>query len=578
MKIYLKSAIFINKAPFEKIELDFEENEIAVLSAINGRGKTTILSHIADCFYEMTKPYFSDFEKNKNKYYRISSPIYNLKRNDPSFVYLRFMTPDGNIDYVDIYGNCTEIQYNEAISLENKIEFSKLETPLKRDMNVKRVSAAFNKEKAVSIFSSNITTYFPAYRYENPGFLNDVYKIKLDFKSESGFTGYLNNPIEIVTGLKPLANWILDIVLDQQLYSDTGVEVILENINKLVSNALNSKKLGELRLGVGPRGYGGTRIQVIRKSDNTCIYPSIFNLSSGEYALLCLFGEILRQSDNYSKNIKLHDITGIVLIDEVDKHLHIKLQKEILPILLNLFPNVQFITSSHSPFLSMGLAEISKDRSKVVDLDNFGISNDPTTNNLYREVYELMINENARFKENYESIKNQVDNKKKIQLISEGNNIEHIKKAVKILDKTVLDNLNFIVGAEDKSGDKQLKNAFEIMSKTDGDSKFLFVWDFDSENCCDSVVETKKYKKFSFKKNESNSKITKGIENLYPMNLFTKNVYETKTTQTEYGGKKIELIFNKKKFLLKIQKRNEKKIFKNYISLIEKVKDIINSD
>jgi len=48
MKIHLEKAIFINRAPFDKLELDFSENEIALLSAVNGRGKTTILSHIVD--------------------------------------------------------------------------------------------------------------------------------------------------------------------------------------------------------------------------------------------------------------------------------------------------------------------------------------------------------------------------------------------------------------------------------------------------------------------------------------------------------------------------------------------------
>ncbi len=51
-----------------------------------------------------------------------------------------------------------------------------------------------------------------------------------------------------------------------------------------------------------------------------------------------------------NKSVQLNTIEGIVLIDEVDLHLHIKLQKDILPQLIKLFPKVQFIVSSHSPF------------------------------------------------------------------------------------------------------------------------------------------------------------------------------------------------------------------------------------
>lgn len=39
------------------------------------------------------------------------------------------------------------------------------------------------------------------------------------------------------------------------------------------------------------------------------------------------------------------------MIDEIDTHLHIELQKIILPFLTSLFPNIQFIVTTHSPFV-----------------------------------------------------------------------------------------------------------------------------------------------------------------------------------------------------------------------------------
>jgi predicted ATP-binding protein involved in virulence len=42
---------------------------------------------------------------------------------------------------------------------------------------------------------------------------------------------------------------------------------------------------------------------------------------------------------------------GIVLIDEVETHLHVSLQKQILPLLKTFFPNIQFIVTTHSPFV-----------------------------------------------------------------------------------------------------------------------------------------------------------------------------------------------------------------------------------
>ena len=42
---------------------------------------------------------------------------------------------------------------------------------------------------------------------------------------------------------------------------------------------------------------------------------------------------------------------GIVLIDEIETHLHLELQRLVLPILTKIFPNIQFIVTTHSPFV-----------------------------------------------------------------------------------------------------------------------------------------------------------------------------------------------------------------------------------
>ncbi|WP_426992835.1 AAA family ATPase [Methylomonas sp. CM2] len=46
---------------------------------------------------------------------------------------------------------------------------------------------------------------------------------------------------------------------------------------------------------------------------------------------------------------------GIVLIDEIDLHLHPKWQREVVGRLLDTFPKVQFVASSHSPFIIQSL-------------------------------------------------------------------------------------------------------------------------------------------------------------------------------------------------------------------------------
>ena len=532
MKIYIEKIILINRAPFDKLNIDFSENEIAVLTAINGSGKTTLISHIVDAWYEMAKPHFpNEFEERSNKYYRVSSPIYNLNLNLPSFVYIRFKSTEGNFDYVDIRNNCTEGEYNEAIQIEDKIPFNVIKQNLDRSNNVKITSANFKKENAEKMFYNNLITYFPAYRYEAPGYLNEPYKVNLDFTKLSGFSGYLNNPIEVITGLPQLANWIMDIVLDMRMNQQSIPERLLfNNLNTIITQTLISKNIGQLRFGIGPRGLGSTRIQIINNETNSQVYPTIFNLSSGESSILCLFGELLRQADNNNNNIMLNAITGIVLIDEVDKHLHIKLQKEVLPKLFRLFPNVQFILSSHSPFLSMGLAEEVKERTKIVDLDNLGVSIDPTTNELYTEVYNMMIGENERFKELFHSL-NQVIKENNIPLIiTEGKtDVQHIKKAKEKLNIENFDVEFFeIVG---DWGDSKLNTLLEQLSKVKQTRKIIGVFDRDDSSIVSSIENNGQiFKDFTNNvygiciplTNEEIYGTTISIEHYYPKELLLK--------------------------------------------------------
>ena len=51
----LETIIMINRAPFNKLRLDLTDENVIVLSGINGVGKTAILSHVVDAFYELAK-------------------------------------------------------------------------------------------------------------------------------------------------------------------------------------------------------------------------------------------------------------------------------------------------------------------------------------------------------------------------------------------------------------------------------------------------------------------------------------------------------------------------------------------
>lgn len=517
MAFYIKKAIFINRAPFEHLELNFKENCINVLSAINGKGKTTILSHIADAFYEMARNSFlGSFAGKETKYYRFSSPLFNIDTSKYSIVYFRFKNGSDVIDYLDCRGiGLTEEKYNEEIQLDNKILFDEINSQLQESGSIKLFSKNLTKDNTISILRNNIATYFPAYRFEQPYYLNDPYQIKIPFKMDAEFSGYLLNPIEVISGLPQLANWIMDVVLDWEIYKKTqnvdfGGEVkaidvtpeynIFMNINQILSSTLSSKKYsGDVRFGIGKRTNAGQRLSImndIAPNNSKQISPNIFCLSSGESSLLCLFGEILRQWDRIRPNVTMALSSGIVLIDEVDKHLHMTLQHNILPKLFNLFPNIQFIVSSHSPFLNMGLADTMVERSQIIDLDNNGITCSPTNNDLYKEVYELMVNENQRFADKYNDLAAKIKSNSKPIIITEGKtDYRHIRNAINKLGRKDID-VDFYEVPDDW-GDSKLRSMLDNLSKIRQRKIIIGIFDRDSKTYLEYLdVEHQQYKTF----------------------------------------------------------------------------------
>ena len=503
MAFYLEKAIFVNRAPFKHIELDFKGNGINVLSAINGNGKTTILSHITDAFYELAKQaFYNEFEGKANKYYRISSLLYNIDASTPSFAYLRFKYNNDIIDYIDIHNKCTKEQYESTIVLNSKIPYNQIERTFGKANNIKLWSINDKNRIENDIFANHILTYFPSYRYETPNYLNNPYDIKLDYTIKGKYTGYLENQIEVVSDLPTLVNWFLDVYLDMKQHEEVQLfksgnnlipitipakerTFVWDNLNTILSSSLSSKHYaGVVRLGVGPRNFGSSRICIMNdivvdgKRASNLISPSIFNLSSGELSLISIFGEILHQADNNQNNIQLDNIKGVVLIDEVDKHLHITLQKEVLPKLFNLFPNVQFIVTSHSPFLSMGLADDASGRAQIMDLDNNGLVCEPTNNELYKEVYEMMINENQRFYANFKQLQNELDELNTPVVITEGKtDIIHILKAKEKLGVEI--DFKTIPIANQPDGDSNLEKMLEQLCKVKQRNKIIAIFDRD---------------------------------------------------------------------------------------------------
>ncbi|MCU0467197.1 MAG: AAA family ATPase [Arcicella sp.] len=80
-------------------------------------------------------------------------------------------------------------------------------------------------------------------------------------------------------------------------------------------------------------------------------------LASGFKSIIALAGDIIvRLSKNQPEAKNPSQLKGIVIIDEIDLHLHPKMQRILIGKFSEVFPQIQFIVSTHSPIPLLGAA------------------------------------------------------------------------------------------------------------------------------------------------------------------------------------------------------------------------------
>lgn len=98
------------------------------------------------------------------------------------------------------------------------------------------------------------------------------------------------------------------------------------------------------------------------------------NLSDGQRGVLALVGDITQKAASLNPHLRgevLRQTPGIVLIDELDLHLHPRWQRLIIDQLRECFPAVQFVCTTHSPFLIQSL----RSGDELINLDGQTVAN-----------------------------------------------------------------------------------------------------------------------------------------------------------------------------------------------------------
>ena len=74
-------------------------------------------------------------------------------------------------------------------------------------------------------------------------------------------------------------------------------------------------------------------------------------MSDGYIAAIDIIADLILKMQDGNSPTRSYKKQGIVLIDEIETHLHLELQRLVMPLLTRIFPNIQFIVTTHSPFV-----------------------------------------------------------------------------------------------------------------------------------------------------------------------------------------------------------------------------------
>jgi len=246
--------------------------------------------------------------------------------------------------------------------------------------------------------------------------------------------------------------------------------------------------------------------------------PNVFQLSSGESSLLNLGLSILRDSEmSDSDPVRVSDIRGIVVIDEVDLHLHVIHQHEVLPSLLRMFPKVQFIVTTHSPMFVLGMQrEFGDDGFSLYRLPE-GVSVSPEEFTEFGRAYSA-FKRSRTFSQDMQSA---IREAAKPVIVVEGKTDKaYVAKAAELLGKShILSTLEIMDGGGAPNL-KALWNSLQKLPQSIIDKHVLVLFDCDEQKpAADKGLFFRRTIPF-----QRDNPIKKGIENLFGLGILERAI------------------------------------------------------
>lgn len=355
-----------NYRNFSDLHVDFDPR-LTVFVGANGSGKTTILDALV-IFLEMISRSSLSYPHESI----ISLKDVKIKNNNNQII-------DSHISYKFYYENNYKNFISYTVYHQKKThalkQFNDTEKIIKFiDNTMKPVVVNYGSKRIVNNYQRESSAH-SEYEYA----FKNAFNAGIDFSST--LTWFIEKSAE--EAMQGRRKRDLDYTIPE-----------LDAARKAVSKALGNYN--------EPYADGTPPQLFITHTATPDIPLSLQQLSDGYRTMLALVMDLARRmalaAQKYKNEIKnALDYPAIVLIDEVELHLHPAWQQRVLPSLLEIFPNTQFIVTTHSPQI---ISSIEPKHLRILSQNRVSLPSSSTYGAESQRVLEEVFGVTARYSEN----------------------------------------------------------------------------------------------------------------------------------------------------------------------------------
>jgi predicted ATP-binding protein involved in virulence len=321
---------------FKSCDIDFSDRQVTVLIGRNGTGKTTILEALAVAIGGFLSG-FDEVKKTRHIYpdeVRMKKSGTNVEKKFPVKIY------------------CEAVIGEKHYHWERSLNGLKKRTTRSKPADIRKLA-----ETLTQSVRAESDIILPVFAFYGTGRLwSQIRDREIDLSEQgSRFLGY-DNCLEPNSDEKQVTKWFKRMALIE--FQEKEVNGVYKAVRNAIQKCLESLEPEKERKEVSVFFSGKTDEVEVRFGNDKSLPVRL--LSDGYRTLIGMVADIAYRMAVLNPHLQESITTatpGVILIDEIDLHLHPKWQREILPVLTKIFPLVQFIVTTHSPFIVQSLNE-----------------------------------------------------------------------------------------------------------------------------------------------------------------------------------------------------------------------------